>query len=59
MKEMSKRTLWPTTTASPMNSSRDGSTDSMRGARITIASVMPVRIVISGGIAQPGSTRVW
>ena len=31
----------------------------MRGAGMTIEWVMPVRIVISGGIAQPGFTSVW
>ena len=31
----------------------------MRGAGITIACVMPVSTVISGGIAMPGFTRVW
>ena len=42
-----------------MNSSNDGSTLSILGARDTIASVMPVSTVICGGIAQPGSTSVW
>ena len=58
-KPRSKRTLWPTITASPMNSSSVGSTDSMRGAGSTMAWVMPVSTVISGGMAQPGFTRVW
>ena len=31
----------------------------MRGAGMTIAWVMPVSTVISGGIAMPGFTRVW
>ena len=42
-----------------MNSSRLGSTVSMRGARTTIDSVMPVSTVMVGGIARPGLTRVW
>ena len=29
------------------------------GARVTIACVIPVIMVISGGMAHPGSTRVW
>ena len=39
--DRSKRTLWPTKTASPMNSSRLGSTASIRGAGPTIWDVMP------------------
>ena len=31
----------------------------MGGASTTMASVMPVRMVIDGGIPVPGSTRVW
>ncbi len=31
----------------------------MRGAGITIACVMPVRTVISGGMGMPGFTSVW
>ena len=31
----------------------------MRGARCTMAWVMPVSTVISGGIARPGFTIVW
>ena len=55
----SKRTLWPTITASPMNSSRVGSTASTGGAGPTIASVMPVSTVIDLGIEAPGATSVW
>ncbi len=46
-------------TASPMNSSRVGSTDSIRGAGMTMDWLMPVRTVISGGTAMPGLTSVW
>jgi hypothetical protein len=42
-----------------MNSSRDGRTAAGGGAGSTIASVMPVRTVISGGMGTPGLTRVW
>ncbi len=55
---MSKPTLCPTITASPTNSSNVGSTDSMRGAAATIASVIPVSTVTVGVIARPGLTSV-
>ncbi len=58
MKAMSKPTLCPTTTASPRNSTIDGRTASIAGARTTIDSVMPVSTVISGGMARPGLTSV-
>ena len=51
--------LCPTITASPMNSRNDGSAWSIVGALITIASVIPVSTVMNGGMATPGSTRVW
>ncbi len=51
--------MCPTITASPTNSSRAGSTVSMRGAGSTIDWVMPVSTVISGGTATPGLTSVW
>ena len=50
--------LWPTITASPMNSSSAGITSAMRGAGSTIDSVMPVSTVMNGGIATPGFTSV-
>ena len=31
----------------------------MRGAGVTMASVIPVRKVIIGGMGMPGFTRVW
>ena len=37
-------------TASPMNSSKEGRTEAMRGARVTIDCVMPVSTVMNGGI---------
>ena len=56
----SKRTLWPTMTVPATNSTNDGSTlVDLRGAGTTIAWVMPVSTVISGGMAAPGFTRVW
>ncbi len=55
-KERSNRTLWPTMTVPALNSSNAASTGSMRGAGITIACVMPVSTVISGGIGTPGFT---
>ena len=55
----SKPTLWPTITASPRNSNKVGRTCSTLGARSTIALVMPVKTVISGGMERPGSTNVW
>ena len=58
-KPRSKRTLWPTTTASPRNSRREGRTASIWGASTTMDSVIPVSTVMDGGIPQPGSTRVW
>ncbi len=58
-KETSKRMLWPTMTAAPMKSTNVPSTLSMRGAGNTMACVMPVSIVISGGISAPGFTSVW
>src|SRR3954454_2216386 len=58
MNDMSKPTLWPTTTASPRNSTIAGRTESIAGARPTIDSVIPVRTVIIGGIARPGLTSV-
>ena len=56
---MSNRMLWPTMTASPMNSRNVGSASSMRGASTTIALVMPVSTVMNGGIGAPGLTSVW
>ena len=58
MNAMSKPTLCPTTTASPRKSIIVGSTASMAGAFMTIDSLMPVRIVIMGGMPLPGLTRV-
>ena len=55
----SKPTLCPTITAPPKNSSRVGRICSIFGALETIADVIPVKTVISGGIARPGSMRVW
>ena len=55
----SKRTLWPTITVPALNSTNAARTDSMRGAGSTIAWVMPVRTVISGGMGMPGFTSVW
>ena len=34
------------------------SSDSIRGAGMIIASVIPVRIVMNGGMAHPGLTSV-
>ncbi len=58
MNAMSKPTLCPTTTASPRKSIIAGSTASMAGAFMTIDSLMPVRMVIIGGMPLPGLTRV-
>ena len=58
-KRRSNRTLCPTMTAEPMNSRNAGSTASIHGAGRTMASVMPVRKVISRGIPTPGFTSVW
>ena len=52
--EVSKRMLWPTSTAPPTNSARLGSTCGIVGAGASIAWVMPVSAVISGGTARPG-----
>src|SRR4029453_10068799 len=41
-----------------MNSSRQGSTTSIGSSSATIGSVMPVRALISGGVGNPGVTRV-
>ena len=57
-KPQSKRTLWPTITVPCRNSSNDGSSSSIGGAGNTIASVIPVSNVISGGIGTPGFTSV-
>ena len=51
--------LWATITLSPMKSRRVPSKASIRGAGITMASVIPVRMVMKGGMPQPGFTRVW
>ncbi len=56
---MSKRTLWPTSTVPPTNSTRAGSTAETRGATVTMDSVIPVSTVMAGGMALPGLTRVW
>ena len=56
---MSKRMLWPTMTASPMNSRNVGRASAIRGASTTIACVIPVSTVMNGGIGAPGLTRVW
>ena len=58
-KPASKRTLWPTSTVPAANSTNAGSTASTRGAGTTMAWVMPVSRVISGGMARPGFTSVW
>ena len=50
---MSKRMLCPTITASPMNSRKVGRAVAISGASTTIASVMPVRIVIKA-VWEPG-----
>jgi hypothetical protein len=51
--------LCPTSTASWQNSRKDGRTAWILGASHTMAWVMPVRIVMKGGIPVPGLTRVW
>ena len=58
-KEMSKRALWATRTASPANSRKLGSTDSIRGAEATMALVMPVKALMTGGMGTRGLTRLW
>ena len=58
IKPMSKPTLCPTMTASPMNSWSVGSTVSTRGALATIECVIPVRTVTLGAIALPGFISV-
>ena len=55
---MSKRALCATRTASPINSTSESSTSSTVGALATIVSVMPVKIVMNGGIAHSGFTSV-
>jgi hypothetical protein len=42
--------LWPTSTASPTNSSSDGNIAPGVGAPSTMASVMPVSALMNGGI---------
>ena len=64
IKATSNPTLCPTITVPPasvlpMNSSRAGSTVSIRGAVATSALLRPVKTVIFGGIARPGLTSVW
>lgn len=56
---MSKAALWATSTAPRANSQNDGSASAAVGARATIASVMPVSALISGGMPVPGWTSVW
>src|SRR5664280_2503914 len=48
--ERSKRMLWPTRTAPPTNSRKDGSISPLRGASTTISSLMPVSAVMNGAI---------
>ena len=55
---MSKPALWATRVLPRMNSRKLGSTDSIRGAATTMASVMPVSTEMNGGIGPPGSTSV-
>ena len=43
----------------PRNSKKEGRTSSIFGASQTIASVIPVRTVMNGGISLPGLTSVW
>ena len=42
-----------------MNASKRSAISTNGGASATIASLMPVRRVMAGGIARPGFTRVW
>ncbi len=56
---MSNGALCATSTASPANSRKAGSTEPMRGAPATIASVMPVSTAMNAGIGAPGLTSVW
>ena len=58
-KPTSKRALCATMTESPMKWLSVPSNDSIRGAGMIMASVMPVRIVMNGGMVHPGFTRVW
>ena len=57
--DTSNPALCATSTLSRANSRNAGSTDSIRGACATIASVMPVSTWMNTGIGSPGSTRVW
>ncbi len=43
----------------PANSRNEKSASPIGGAAITMASVIPVRTVMKGGIGPPGLTKVW
>ena len=57
-KERSNRTLWPTITAPPRNSRKDGSMAPVVGASATMRSLIPVRAVMNGGMRWSGFTSV-
>ena len=58
IKPWSKRTLWATKTAPSSKSSNGRATSSKAGAVCTMASLMPVRLWIKGGMRTPGLTSV-
>ncbi len=58
-KPTSNGALWATSTVPAANSRNAGSADSIDGASLTMALVMPVRTAMNGGISARGLTRVW